>query len=313
YEDIYYWDIGFIHVWDNQANDFGDGRIEKLFGSLPRGVSIGNPVFSKNSPYIIAFDYFEEEEENYAILGANILTGDIDVIFNNTTLGYPSFSKNDDKIAFSGFNTWGNEIIGVVKLAENKISASGEDAIVLVNEAKWPVYYSTGTRQLGLAPVANFTADYKSGSAPFEVQFIDLSLNNPVNWLWDLNGGDPTYSDEQNPLITYHTPGTYRVSLTVSNNFGDNTIRKEAYVSVYPTAVDAPKKANLAVYPNPVDAVVTIPCNGNFSARITDLNGKELMRQNNRQHWDLTGLKPGIYFMEVQSEEDLLRQRFVKK
>ena len=34
-EDIYYWDIGFMNVWDNNAGTFGDGTISKLFGSLP--------------------------------------------------------------------------------------------------------------------------------------------------------------------------------------------------------------------------------------------------------------------------------------
>ena len=28
--DIEYWDVNFIHVWDNDANDFADGTIEKL-------------------------------------------------------------------------------------------------------------------------------------------------------------------------------------------------------------------------------------------------------------------------------------------
>ncbi len=153
-EDIYYWDIGFIKVWDNQENDFGDGRIEKLFGSLPENVSVGNPEFSKNSPYIIAFDYFDN-------------------------VGYPSFSKSDDKIAFSALNTSGDEVVAVVNLADDKINASGEDATSLIADAKWPVYYTTGQRDLGLMPFANFTVDYKTGAAPMGVQFIDLSTYDP--------------------------------------------------------------------------------------------------------------------------------------
>lgn len=90
-EDISYWDIGFIQVWNNSANTFGNGHIEKLFNLLPEGVSIGNPVFSKNSPNIIAFDYFDVDADEYAILGANINTGELDVVFVNSILGGLSF------------------------------------------------------------------------------------------------------------------------------------------------------------------------------------------------------------------------------
>ncbi|MCK7533329.1 MAG: hypothetical protein MZV63_21005 [Marinilabiliales bacterium] len=61
-EDIGYWDIGIINVWDNNRGDWGDGTISKLYGSLPEDISIGNPVFSKNSPWIIAFDYIDAGE-----------------------------------------------------------------------------------------------------------------------------------------------------------------------------------------------------------------------------------------------------------
>ena len=97
----YYWDIGFINVWNNLSNNFGDGTIPKLYGSLPEDVSIGNPVFSRNSPSIIAFDYYDSYSEEYGIFGADLITGEVDLITSNTIWGFPSFSKNDSKIAFS--------------------------------------------------------------------------------------------------------------------------------------------------------------------------------------------------------------------
>lgn len=53
------------------------------------------------------------------------------------------------------------------------------------------------------------------------VQFTDLSLNVPTGWTWDF--GDGNGSNDQNPLHTYTTSGTYTVSLTAINPNGSDT------------------------------------------------------------------------------------------
>ncbi|HBE42339.1 MAG TPA: metalloprotease, partial [Bacteroidales bacterium] len=141
-KDINYWDIGFINVWNNNLKNFGTGEIKKLYGSLPENVSIGNPVFSKNSPYIIAFDYFDSYNDEYAILGANLLTGDLDIITGNTIIGYPCYSKEDNKVAYSTMY-YSDNVVAVINLGADKISGTGSPAL-LVEDAKWPVFYSTG-------------------------------------------------------------------------------------------------------------------------------------------------------------------------
>ena len=55
-DGVEYWDINFLRAWNDDADDFGDGAITKLYDQLEAGTSIGNPTFAKNSPYIIAFD-----------------------------------------------------------------------------------------------------------------------------------------------------------------------------------------------------------------------------------------------------------------
>jgi bacillolysin len=147
--DIEYWDVNFIHVWDGDAKDFADGSIEKLFSSLPDGVSIGNPSFAKNSPNIIAFDYVEEgAEEAYAVLGCNIETNEVNVIAENNTLGWPSFSKNDSRLAFTGLRDDNEYEINYILLNADKISPNGTP-VTLFDFAKWPVYFATGEREIG--------------------------------------------------------------------------------------------------------------------------------------------------------------------
>lgn len=73
----------------------------------------------------------------------------------------------------------------------------------------------------GSAPVSAFTAVPQAGDAPLEVQFQDLSTGQPSSWAW--NFGDGGTSAEQNPTHVYGKPGTYTVSLTTGNLYGENT------------------------------------------------------------------------------------------
>lgn len=317
-EDISYWDVGFIKVWDNTTNTFGDGSIIKLFTSLPKNVSIGNAVFSKNSPNIIAFDYFyaDEYEVDFRIYGANLETGDMDVITANTDLGYPSFSNNDDRIAFTYTQDMGfynREDIYTIGLDDNKISPEGS-AQFEIDYAKWPVYYAIGDRNLELKPVANFTADYKTGSAPLVVQFVDLSMNTPTSWTWNFQGGNPSVSHLQNPLVTFNAAGTYRVSLTASNESGDNTITRNGYIVVSgTTGTGNPVEAIISFYPNPVKDVLTITGPDNAKVVIYNLEGRVLKSLADETLIDVSDLKPGLYILEIVTGKDSHRFKLLKE
>ncbi|HTF16418.1 MAG TPA: M4 family metallopeptidase, partial [Chryseolinea sp.] len=148
-DDIEYWDVNFIHVWDNDASDFADGTIEKLFASLPDGVSIGNPSFAKNSPMVLAFDYVDETDDTYAILGCNIETNEVNTIVENNSLGWPSYNKMDDRLAFTGWSDEADDYsTGYVALNTDKISSGGQ-VKGLYGNTKWPVYFTIGEREIG--------------------------------------------------------------------------------------------------------------------------------------------------------------------
>jgi bacillolysin len=184
-DDIEYWDVNFIHVWDNEASDFADGTIEKLFASLPDGVSIGNPSFAKNSPMVLAFDYVDETDETYAILGCNIETNEVKTIVENNSLGWPSYSKLDDRLAFTG---WSEELddysTGYVALNADKISSDGQ-VVGLYGSTKWPVYYAIGQRQIGdevITDIPEQPADEATMSCypnAFERELI-IAVNDPT-------------------------------------------------------------------------------------------------------------------------------------
>lgn len=311
-EGISYWDIGFINVWNNSTNDFGDGTITKLFGSLPESVSVGNATFSKNSPYIIAFDYMDEATNEYAILGANLLTGELDIITTNAIIGYPSFSKYDDQIAFSALNMSDQQVVATIPLASNKIAGIGDGSII-VEDAKWPVFYAVGTRDLELAPVANFTADVKSGNAPLDVQFIDASTN-PTSWHWTFQGGTPYTSSLQNPIVTYNSEGIYQVSLTCTNSVGSNTVTKTSYISVLSnTAVATVPEEIVSFYPNPTKGLVTIQTNKDFEVELHATSGALVLKDQNTSSIDLSNLSKGLYIMTITIDGNVFTNTILKE
>jgi PKD repeat protein len=81
-------------------------------------------------------------------------------------------------------------------------------------------------------PVADFAADATLGAIPFTVQFTDLSTANPTSWAWDFDNDGTVDATEQNPAWTYDAPGTYTVSLTVTNTYGTDTETKVDYIQV---------------------------------------------------------------------------------
>jgi len=284
-----------------------------LSGSLPEDVSIGNPVFSRNSPSVIAFDYFDSYTKEYGIFGADLITGEVDLITANTTLGFPSYSKNDDKIAFSALTTQNVDVVATINLAQNKISGSGS-AVSLINYAKWPVYFATGERTLGLAPVSDFTADIKTGESPLQVKYMDLSINGPTSWQWTFQGGTPSSSTQRNPVISYNTFGTYRVVLTTQNSFGNNTNTKENYIVVTnPTGIDDAENKQVKFYPNPATDLINIVYDRDFSVRLLDLYGNVLKISNNNRYFDLSDIKSGLYILEIKTEAGLFRQKLIKR
>ncbi|TNE75307.1 MAG: PKD domain-containing protein, partial [Bacteroidetes bacterium] len=92
-------------------------------------------------------------------------------------------------------------------------------------------------------PSANFTANQLAAcadpaSALDTVYFTDLSNPGPVaiaTWSWNFTPGTVTFvngtsASDQNIAVTFDTPGSYEVELTVSNSEGSDTETKTAFI-----------------------------------------------------------------------------------
>ena len=76
------------------------------------------------------------------------------------------------------------------------------------------------------SPSAQIAADrLKIDCFDNTVQFVDHSAvtNNGTTWDWSFPGGNPNSSTIENPVVMYNTPGTYEVSLTVTDIHGTSS------------------------------------------------------------------------------------------
>jgi PKD repeat protein len=92
-------------------------------------------------------------------------------------------------------------------------------------------------------PSANFSAVPLVGPAPLAVTFTDTSGGFPTSWSWAF--GDGNVSTDPDPQHVYAVPGTYGVNLTVTNPYGNDTVRRPALVSVTAPLLRADFSANV--------------------------------------------------------------------
>lgn len=88
----------------------------------------------------------------------------------------------------------------------------------------------------GFINVSDITADFTGNPTTLvinsSVTFIDNTSCSPTSWDWSFPGGTPSSSTDQNPVITYNTPGTYSVTLVAANGIGNDTETKTNYITV---------------------------------------------------------------------------------
>lgn len=118
--------------------------------------------------------------------------------------------------------------------------------------------YST----VGSPPVANFTSNTTQICPGQTVSFTDLSSPAATSWSWTFTGGTPATSTQQNPTITYNSPGTYTVALTASNANGSSTETKTGYITVS-SAANLPFTRGFEGVTFPVAGTTVNDVNGN--------------------------------------------------
>ena len=67
-------------------------------------------------------------------------------------------------------------------------------------------------------PGIDFYSNDSVGEPIFTINFYDNSSGNPIAWEWNFEGGTPSSSTQQNPLVSYLDTGMYDVQLIAWND-----------------------------------------------------------------------------------------------
>jgi PKD repeat protein len=104
--------------------------------------------------------------------------------------------------------------------------------------------------------IPNFTGMPASGPAPLTVQFDDTSTGPHDQWVWEF--GDGNTSAEHNPLYTYNKPGSFNVTLNISQAGGEPaTITHLDFITVSAVPL-APPVADFSGKPSSGIAPLTV-------------------------------------------------------
>jgi len=87
-------------------------------------------------------------------------------------------------------------------------------------------------------PGASFVADSTVNHINTNITFTDSSTSNGTISAWSWDFGDGTTSTLQNPVHQYTSSGQYTVSLTITDEFGSDTMTRTNYI-----AIDVPPTA----------------------------------------------------------------------
>jgi PKD repeat protein len=113
-------------------------------------------------------------------------------------------------------------------------------------------------------PAVDFSVDKRTGCSPAKIKFTDKSATPAgtviTSWKWDF--GDGGSSTQQNPSYTYRTPGSYTVTLSITNDKGcTQLITKPNYIDITQGVVPS------FSYVDP--AVCSAPATVNFTNKST--------------------------------------------
>lgn len=131
-------------------------------------------------------------------------------------------------------------------------------------------------------------------------EFTDTSTPDATGWLW--NFGDGETSTLQNPVHLYLTPGTYTVTLTVTNYNCTSTITGTVIVIDSETdIIELADNSIIKLYPNPANDVLTIELpklNGKVMIELYDNTGRVVANTlitNTITQLEVSNLSPGMY------------------
>jgi len=204
----------------------------------------------------------------------------------------------------------GNELIG---------KGSGFTLDQIKNDT---IIFYTNNSAYGESEVGSFTVEVSKlkaefGVSPEEVNLADghlLPVNNSsvgaISYQWFVN--NDSVSTEENPVLEFNENGEYTVQLTVQDEIGCQKSASQPLRVVTITSLSEQQQSAL-IYPNPTTDRLFIELQYQTEIRLYDLRGTKMPVIRSGNSIDLASFDPGVYILEFNLSQELIRKKIIKK
>nr|WP_303716384.1 PKD domain-containing protein [Methanoculleus marisnigri] len=201
--------------------EFGDGNLSNAQNPTHTYQSAGTYTLTLTVENELGTDtrkmegYITVTAPPVAGFSANVTGGraPLAVLFEDTSEGGPlswSWTFGDGKSSTAESPVHVYQVPGTYTVSLTVANDVGENTTV-----------ETGYITVRESLTAGLTANVTLGAAPLAVRFEDASVGSPGSWSWDF--GDGKTSAVPDPVHVFETPGTYTVSLKVSDGSDHST------------------------------------------------------------------------------------------
>ncbi|HUM48475.1 MAG TPA: PKD domain-containing protein, partial [Chitinophagales bacterium] len=253
---IVYNDVGTFDVTLKVTNSFGSNTVVKA------DYITVNPVFNLCELTTVTLPsgtFYDtggpsenyQNNENCSLLIAPPCVGSI-------TLNFTSFSSqanNDFLKVYDGIDASAPLLLSVSGFPFPFPSVTGNSGKLFITWTSNSTqansgYAATYTSTAGgtVTPVADFTISNANPPFGAQVDFADISTNDPIDFIWDFGDGGTSFAP--NPSHVFAGTGSYAVKLIASNCGGADTVIKNVIVQAAPI-----------IKVNPSNLTVDLTCN----------------------------------------------------
>jgi PKD repeat protein len=163
---------------------------------------------------------------------------------------------------------------------------------------------------------ANFLSESTEPCLNTSVLFVSHCAGNPSHFHWIFEGGSPSESDDPETLASWDSPGSYDVTLTISDDVTSNTVIKRDQIRVIDcnSLGSLDSTLNCFIYPNPSSGISYLnlesPYPVLFKLMISDITGSTLFSEvhsvpagRSTTPLELHNLTPGLYLVTLSSSK----------
>lgn len=303
-----------------------DGTPQFLIVNLPGGVFTGGPYINGSGLFNPALATVGNNIAIYTMTASNGCVGSdtVNVLVNSNpdaTITDPGLVC-EDAPPFNLLGATGGGTFGGGPYVNNGVfnpAVAGPGSHVVTYDVTTGGCNSTSSIFITIDP--NPIALFDNQPNGLLVYFTDLS-SNVDSWLWNFGDGSLEVTD-QNPTHLFPDNGIYQVRLIATNDCGNDTLIRSVLVNKNVGIEENGATTSLNVFPNPTNQFIKITAtqlnDGEWKMNVSDISGKTVMNETLypssgtlNKTLDVSELKPGVYFINLQNNGTIHTVKFVK-